>query len=137
MGKENLKTMKYILDTNVIVRFLIGDNSEMQKRAERYFQDARDNKDRILIFSAVIAEVVFVLESVYSLQRKDIITSLESFLSFNIFEIEDKEIIFALFEWYAQGLHFIDSYLLAYARKNKYKILTFDKQINKKQAELS
>lgn len=124
--------MKYILDTNVIIRFLMGDNLEMQRRAEKYFQGARDNKERILIFPAVIAEVVFVLESVYSLKRQDIIISLESFLSFGIFEVRDKEIIFALFEWYSQGLHFIDSYLLAYAKKNKYKIITFDKQINKK-----
>jgi predicted nucleic-acid-binding protein len=46
--------------------------------------------------------------------------------------VEQKEILLSLINWYRQGLHFIDSCLLAWAKINQGEILSFDKQIRKK-----
>ena len=57
--------MEEIIDTNNLVRLLVGDNKLQQKQAVSWFREAELGKRILLIKSVVVAEVVFVLESVY------------------------------------------------------------------------
>ena len=123
--------MKYILDTNVMVRFLVGDVPDQKEKAEKWFKDAESGKCNIMVTAVTIAEVSFVLESYYKLSREQIIDALTVFISQRWLEIPERQELLHLWQWYRKGLHFVDSYLLAHSHFNQYQILTFDKEILK------
>ncbi len=122
-----------ILDTNVILRFLVGDEPEHQKSAKLWFGEAEKGRRRILILPLVVAEAVFVLESFYKKSRAEICEAMEVFLSQRWLIVEEREALLGTFKFYKQGLHFVDSHLLALARTRGGKVLTFDIKLKKKQ----
>jgi len=121
-----------LLDTNIILRFLVGDISEQKKSAEKIFKEAEIGKREVLIKSLVIAEACFVLESFYKKSKEEIASSMEVLLSQKWIKVEDRQTLLAMWPWYKEGSHFVDSFLLSDSKINKYKLLTFDKKLEKK-----
>jgi predicted nucleic acid-binding protein len=65
-----------LIDTNLIVRYLVQDHEKHARAAEKLF-DACDRGELILvILPAVLAECVFVLDSFYGRPRADISSAL-------------------------------------------------------------
>ena len=79
------------LDTNVLLRYLIKDDTAQAARAEREIE--RD--ERFLIDGIVLCELVWVLESGYGFSRTDIAATLEKILATAQFEIEGKDLVLA------------------------------------------
>ena len=52
-----------MLDTNMILRYLLNDNQEMADKAEQYLNDGDTS-----VPIEVIAEVVYILKGVYSMK---------------------------------------------------------------------
>ena len=123
---------KQILDTNVLLRFLVGDNERQQKEAQRWLKEAEERKRKIVVVPLVIAETCFVLESFYKRQRNEIANALEVFIAQRWLEVEEREVLLLLWSWYRQGLHFVDSFLLAWTQAHTGNILTFDQSLQKK-----
>ncbi|PIY80409.1 MAG: hypothetical protein COY80_02925 [Candidatus Pacebacteria bacterium CG_4_10_14_0_8_um_filter_42_14] len=121
-----------VVDTNVLLRFLVGDNSQQQKIAHTWFQEAESGKRQLIIKPLVIAETTFVLESFYKQSREKIADSLETLLAQKWLVVEERTVMNKLWYWYKNGLHFVDSYLLAWSKNNKAELLTFDKELIKK-----
>ena len=121
-----------IADTNIILRFLAGDDKSQQEEAGKIFKEAEGGKRKILIKVLVVAEACFVLESFYKIRREKIAGSFEVFLSQKWLKVEDRQVLLALWPWYRENMHFVDSYLLALSSSKKYKVLTFDKKLDKK-----
>ena len=115
-----------IIDTNVLLRFFVGDNPSQQKQAEQWLKQAEAGQRSLLVSSLVIAETCFVLESFYKHQREDIANILEIFISQPWLKIPEREILLGLWSWYRQGLHFVDSYLLSWSQVKDGGLLTFD-----------
>jgi predicted nucleic-acid-binding protein len=84
-----------------------------------------------VISPLVIAETCFVLESFYKKSKQEIANAIETLLLPSWLVVEQKEILLSLLNGYRQGLHFVDGYLLAWAKINQGKIISFDKQIRK------
>ena len=121
----------HLVDTNVLVRFLVKDNLPQFEQSKKWFQEAEMGKRKLLISVVVIAEVCYVLESVYNTKRSEIARVLEAFLEQTWFEVENREVLLSLWEDYTSGLHFVDSYLIAWSKMNEGGILTFDRQLSK------
>lgn len=133
----SLKTgqkMINVLDTNIILRYLVDDDNKQHKKAVDIFKKAEAGTLELLIKVVVVAETCFVLESFYKRSLDEIATSMEVFLSQKWLKVEDRKGLLAMWTNYRNKLHFVDSYLLSTAKENKYKILTFDKDIEKIEA---
>ena len=65
-----------MLDTNIILRYLLNDNEQLADEAEKIVK-----KNAALVTIEIIAEVVYVLKRVYSIERDIIKSSLFDFLS--------------------------------------------------------
>lgn len=124
-------TNNYILDTNVLLRFLVGDNQDQQEQASKWFKEAEKGEIKIVVTPIVIAEACFVLESFYEKKRPEIADSLEIFVSQRWLRVEEREILKKLWTFYRNNFHFVDSYLLAWKEINHRNILTFDQKILK------
>lgn len=122
-----------LLDTNIILRFIVGDNDQQRIEAKKIFKDAQKGNLKLLLKVVVVAEVCYVLEVFYKKTLEEIASSMEVLLSQKWLKVEDRNGLLGMWTNYRNKLHFVDSYLLSSAKANKYKILTFDKDLNKKQ----
>ena len=71
---------KYLLDTNVLLRFLLDDHPELSRAAARLFQQAADEKCLLILTDLGIGEAVWVLTSFYKLERQKVAESLAKLL---------------------------------------------------------
>lgn len=122
-------TKTYILDTNVLLRFLVGDNKLQQIKAIEWFRQAEKGEIKIIVVALVVAEACFVLESFYKQNRSDIISSMEVFISQRWLRVENRDVIKHTWFYYQNNLHFVDSYLLAWQKISQDGILTFDQKV--------
>jgi len=120
---------KEVVDTNVLLRFFVGDEELQQKQASSLFSQAQKGKRKLVIKSLVVEETCFVLESFYKKQRNEIADVFEVFLAQSWLVIEEREILLKLWFWYKTGLHFVDSYLLSWAKNTTSSIISFDKKL--------
>jgi len=119
-----------IVDANIILRYLLRDNEKFYKEAEALFNDAFSGKKKILIMHSIIAEVVYVLLKLYKVSRKEIAEVLIELMKIKGVKVQDKEILLNTFKMFKnKNLDFIDCLLCAYSRK--YKVMSFDKEVNK------
>ncbi len=116
-----------ILDTNMILRFLLNDNQDMAKQVEELI----DN-NFVMVTSEVIAEVIYVMKSVYKIAKSDITQTLLEFVSLPTVTAEHLDVIEKGITLYAENnLDFVDCLLCAYNLQCGYEICTFDKKLNK------
>lgn len=121
-----------MVDTNILVRMLIGDVKDQKVKAITIFEQAEKGKRKLSIKSVVLAETCFVLESFYKKNREVIAGALKILLSQKWLIIEERKIMQNTWKWYLKGFHFVDSYLLASTEINGEKILSFDKKLMNK-----
>ncbi len=76
------------IDTNVMIRFLVRDDKEQAEIVYKTFKRAEKKKDVLFIPMVVVLEVIWVLESVYSIERQEILDSFEALLSLSVLEFE-------------------------------------------------
>ena len=73
-----------ILDANIILRYLLDDNIQLATKAEEYI-----HRCDAFVTVEVVAEVVYVLKGIYSLERERINDILSNFL--DIVKCEHKD----------------------------------------------
>ncbi len=100
-----------LIDANVILRFVLNDNEDMAKRAMEVIASGAYTKPE------VIAEVVYVLKSVYS-TPKDKIKSIIRGLP-DIIQIENADcVVYAIDLFASTSLDFVDCLLVDYHSLN-------------------
>lgn len=114
-----------MLDINMILRYLLNDNEEMALKAEEIIK-----KEQVCITIEIIAEVVYVLKGVYSVEREEIKESLLAFLK-EVAVVEEDVLKLGIETYARHNLDFPDCILYAYNRIKGYEIKTFDKKLVK------
>ena len=114
-----------LIDANVILRFLIGDNEEMLKTAAKTIESGE-----AFTLPSILAEVVYVLRGHYEVERSVIRDSLAHLLG--QVTVEHPDVIIGALNYYAdRNIDFVDGILIARARLLGETVLTFDQKLNK------
>lgn len=79
------------LDTNVLVRYLTRDDPAQYAKAAALIEAGVERDERFVVSTAVLCELVWVLESVYRYARSEIAGVLERILATAQFEIERQD----------------------------------------------
>ena len=121
-----------IVDTSLVIRYLVQDHEKHAKVAGRLF-DACDRGDLVIVLvSAVLGECVFVLESFYEHARGDIASALGTLISSPGVEINDEAIHLDALDRYGKTkAHFVDCLIAAIASREKIPVATFDQDFRK------
>ena len=121
-----------LVDTNLIVRYLVQDHEKHAKAAGKLF-DACDRGDVVIVvLPAVLAECVFVLESFYEHPRGHISSALGRLISSPGVEIGGATIHLDALERYRKTkVHFVDCSLAATAAAEDTPVVTFDQDFRK------
>ncbi len=129
-----MKLPKKIIDANVILRFFLEDNEEEFLRSKEFFRKLEFGEDDALLTEIVFAEVLWVLQKVYSIPRKDISQKFLKFLNYHgLKTVFNKEIFSESLKLYAvHTVDIQDIFLAVLARVKDCKIISFDKTDFKK-----
>ena len=121
-----------LVDTNLIVRYLVQDHEKHAKAAGKLF-DACDRGDVVIaVLPTVLAECVFVLESFYEHPRGHISSALGRLISSPGVEIGGATIHLDALERYRKTkVHFVDCVLAATAAAEDTPVATFDQDFRK------
>ena len=121
-----------LVDTNLIVRYLVQDHEKHARAAGKLF-DACDRGDAVIVvLPAVLAECVFVLESFYEHPRGHISSALGRLISSPGVEIGGTTIHLDALERYRKTkVHFVDCLLAATAAAEDTAVATFDQDFRK------
>ena len=119
-----------VIDANVILRYFLRDNEALFRKADQFFTEILSGKKKALVIQSVIAEVVYVLQKVYGVKRREIADVLSDFIKMKGVSVSDKEAVLSALEIYAnENLDFVDCMICAYGKN--YEVLTFDKKISR------
>jgi predicted nucleic-acid-binding protein len=125
-------SQRRLVDTNLIVRFLVQDHEKHARAATKLFEASDRGEVILVILPVVLAESVFVLESFYKLARPEIARVLKVLVSSRGVEVVEKDIqLDALGRYGASKLHFVDCTIAAYASVKKWSVATFDSGLRK------
>jgi predicted nucleic acid-binding protein len=129
MAKKNVM----VADTNVWVRYFIGDVESQRIQARLWFSQAEAGEIELHLHPVIVAEACYVMEKIYELDKKLLASNWKTVLSQPWIRVTDREDLLGLWLCYEQGFHFIDSFLLAWNTRVEIGVLTFDKKVMKKQ----
>ena len=121
-----------LVDTNLIVRYLVQDHEKHARAAGKLF-DACDRGDMVVVvLPVVLAECVFVLESFYEHPRADIASALGRLISSPGIQISEVTIhLDALNRYKGSKTHFVDCLIAATAVANNVSVSTFYQDFRK------
>ena len=129
-----MKLPKKIIDANVILRFFLEDDEEKFQRSKEFFRKLEFGEDDAFLTEIVFAEVIWVLEKVYRVPRKEISPTFLKLLNYNgLKTVFSKEIFSESLKLYAvHTVDIQDIFLSVLARMKGCKIISFDKADFKK-----
>jgi predicted nucleic-acid-binding protein len=78
------------IDTNILIRFLTGDDEIQAKKVYSLFKNAELEKKEFFVPLLVMLETIWVLESVYEISRHDILDAIKDILLMPILKFEHK-----------------------------------------------
>jgi predicted nucleic-acid-binding protein len=105
------------IDTNVLVRFLVGDDQEQSDRARRLIKREVGHGEPVLISLIVLLETEWVLRSRYGLTKAETLAALSSLLDAADLQLEDESSVEqAVFTWKDSRAEFADCLISAHHR---------------------
>lgn len=124
--------MKFV-DTNIFIRFLTNDIPQKADACEKLFKKAIDKKETLFTTDLVIAGIIWVLESYYELDKKEVQDKVEKILNTPNLICQNKEIILlALVLYLEKDIDYIDAYNAVFLKKNSIETLySYDKHFDK------
>ena len=124
---------RYLLDTNVVLRFLRNDDPKQSPQAVALFAGAVDGRYVLRLANEVVAESEWVLRDGYKLDRATIATSLAKLIDPPCVECVNKAAVQdALDHYRTTTLDIVDCLLAAEAIDERFTLATFDKKIGKR-----
>jgi predicted nucleic-acid-binding protein len=105
------------IDTNVLVRYLVQDDTIQAEKASRVIENECTSINPGFINNIVLCELVWVLTRAYGYKRKDICSVLKSLLTCPEIMIENSNVTWGAFYDYEKGPADFADYLIS--RTNK------------------
>jgi len=103
---------------------------ELYKKAEEIFNQILIGELKAFIPTFIVAEVIYVLQKLYKVNRQTISQVLIDLLKPKSIKTENKDLLFEALKIYVQkNLDFADCLLCAYSKN--YEIVSFDKNLIK------
>jgi len=116
-----------IFDTNAILRYILQDNQAMAESVEEQL-----SSEVCLIPVEVVAEIVYVLSKVYSVERKIIAKVIMNISDIDTITIAQMDVVrYALKIYSSSSLDIVDCMLIGYAKVKQYTVFSFDRKLQK------
>ena len=117
------------LDTNVLIRHVTGDPPDQAAHATRLLSRART----LYVPDLILAETIYVLESIYEVDRLSIANLCRSIIAFPSIVVSDETLLLRAVQLYEiHRIDFQDAYLIASAELSGVgAVASFDRHIER------
>ncbi len=124
------KTKRIVIDTNLLIRYLVNDDARKAQVVDALLKKAGKGEVHILLPAIVAAELVWVLESFYRMEAGEIADLVDSILNTPGLTVPDDVIVrSALKRYRTGGIDLVDAWIAAFTQeKGAHEIHTFDKK---------
>lgn len=131
MEPELINLSQCSIDTNVLLRWLLADNQSQASTVQKLLDQPTLKK--VHITDIVIAESVWVMQSVYKLERSQIQEALEIILNYPKFNLNKILFIEVLKDYVTRtSVSFVDLMIASYGKlNNSAPVFTFDQKFAK------
>ncbi len=128
-----MKSTVYVIDTNVILRYLLADHEEFYDRVRAFMEEVRHGNKKVLILDSVIAECVYVLLKAYNVPREEIAEKLAGILEYKGVVNSDREnLLEALAIFAVENIDIVDALVFAFGSlEENREVFSFDKDLKK------
>jgi predicted nucleic-acid-binding protein len=121
-----------ILDTNIIIRYLVNDHPEHYKIAKEFFAKVKLGEVKVFLEQTVFTEIIFVLSKIYIIPRSKIVEVLEELLTYKGLYNHEKEVLLESLKIYSTtSLDIVDCVVVAKAKFFGLAVESFDKTLIK------
>ncbi|MFB6278045.1 MAG: PIN domain-containing protein [Salinibacter sp.] len=122
-----------MVDANIFLRYLTRDVPEQASTARELLERAEREDESLVTTVLTIAEIVWVLESVYELDRSSIRAKVVAILGLPGLTVEDQEILLQAIVWYEEkNVDFADAYSAAWMEaRGLDEVYTFDQDFDR------
>jgi predicted nucleic-acid-binding protein len=124
----------YLIDTNVILRYLLDDHNRFSPIAKAFMQDVAQGLKKAELLAVVVVECVYVMEKFYEIPKNEIVDKLSRIL--NIREVinpDKSEILEALIKFENSSADIVDCMLAAKSSPQRV-VVSFDKDFKRLKA---
>lgn len=117
-----------LLDTDVLVRYLTGQPADQARRASAFLRGA----DRLELPPLIVAELVYVLDSVYDRPRGQVAALVRSVVAFPPVVVSGEGSVLRAVELYeTAAVDFAEAYLAALAEQTDGVVVSFDRDLDR------
>ncbi|MGR3303493.1 MAG: PIN domain-containing protein [Candidatus Scalindua sp.] len=122
-----------LLDTNIILRFLVADDTNKYERTKALFSLIESGRVTVDLEHTVIFEIIYVLKSYYKREKQEIYDAVIKIINLKNVRVKKKEMMKkALSIWKDKNMGLVDSQLIAMSASGDAKcIYSFDKGLDK------
>jgi predicted nucleic-acid-binding protein len=113
------------IDTNVIVRYLVGDDRDQARRAKALIEGSA-----VFVATTALLETEWVLRRAVGYSGADTLGALKAFVGLDNVNVEDEALVALALDWAEQGMDFADALHLAKAA-NCEAFISFDRDLAK------
>lgn len=116
------------LDTNVLIRHLTGEPTDQARRASAFLATAQ----RLELPDLIVAEMVYVLQSLYARPRREVAVQVRSVLAYPPVRVDNEERLLRALELYEVGhVDFAEAHLAARAEVSDGRVASFDRGLDR------
>jgi len=124
---------KVYAGTNIFLRYLTSEPAEQAQKVTGFFNKVESGEYILFVCDFVISELVYVLEKVFELDKKELCEKIKILMLRKNIVLENTQVIFSALDCYRDlNVDFTDAYIYCHsARNNANSFFTFDKHFNK------
>ena len=127
-----MSAKRYLVDTNVLLRFLSGQPPAQANAAKRLFSEAAAGDVLLDISPVIVAEAFYTLNSFYGVDRRTAADQISLLLQQHGVKLRDGDQVFtALQILRTVNIAFADAFLAASASQEKVPVASFDHDFDK------
>jgi predicted nucleic-acid-binding protein len=121
------------IDANIFIRYFVSDDSYKSKKVEELFQKIVRGEIECFTNQMVIAEIVWVLDKFYNMDRQLICDNIEFILNTPNLKVKEKNILIKAVNIYRNSnIDFIDAYNYSHILANDSdSIFSYDSHFDK------
>ncbi len=130
VGGSQLRTL--VLDTNVVLRFLVGDHPGHLITSTKLMHSAARGELKLFLTNFVAAEAIHTLTSYYKFDRTQVAGALANFVQTPGIVMEDTEVFLdALERFTSVRVDFVDAFVAAVAANARLGVSSYDKDFDR------
>ncbi len=121
------------IDTNILVRFLVGDDKSQTEKVYKLFKKTESTNGTLFVPFLVVIELVWVLESVYDIPRTAIIESISDLILMPILKFEQQSSLQQFTHLTKTNKFDLSDLLIGYSAKQQgcENVITLDRKASK------